>query len=90
MLEDIQLKIGRGGGAGGGEGKAELNYGVPGGSVVKNPPASAGDACLIPGSGRSLEKEMATHSSISCLGKSMDTAAWRAAVHGTVKESDTT
>ena len=36
----------------------------PGGSVVKNPPANAGDACLIPGSGRSPEKEMANHSSI--------------------------
>ena len=39
----------------------------PGGSVVKNPPASAGasgDAGLIPESGRSLEKEMATHSNI--------------------------
>ena len=35
--------------------------------VVKNPPASAGDdrdAGLIPGSGRSLEKEMVTHSSV--------------------------
>ena len=35
--------------------------------VVKNPPANAGDARdtgLIPGSGRSLEKDMATHSSI--------------------------
>ena len=35
--------------------------------VVKNPPANAGDKRgmgLIPGSGRSLEKEMATHSSI--------------------------
>ena len=38
--------------------------GFPGGSVVKNPPANAGDRNLIPGSGRSLEKEMATHSSI--------------------------
>ena len=39
----------------------------PGGSVVKNPPASAGasgDAGLIPELGRSPEKEMATHSSI--------------------------
>ena len=36
----------------------------PAGSVVKNLPASAGDGGLIPGSGRSLEKEMATHSSI--------------------------
>ena len=35
--------------------------------VVKNPPANAGDAGdtgLISGSGRSLEKDMATHSSI--------------------------
>ena len=35
----------------------------PGGSVVKNLPVSAGDAGLIPGLLRSLEKEMATHSS---------------------------
>ena len=33
-------------------------------SVVKNLPASAGDAGLILGSWRSLEKEMTTHSSI--------------------------
>ena len=48
----------------------------PGGTVVKNPPASAGDARysgLIPGSGRSLEEEMATHSSI---------LAQQATVHG--------
>ena len=35
--------------------------------VVKNPPANAedtGDVDLIPGSGRSLEKETVTHSSI--------------------------
>ena len=31
---------------------------------VKNPPANAGDLGLIPGLGRSLEKEMAIHSSI--------------------------
>ena len=36
----------------------------PGGSVVKNPPANAGDVSLIPGSGRSPGKEMATHSII--------------------------
>ena len=41
--------------------------GFPGGTVVKNPPANAGDAgdvSSIPGSGRSLEEEMTTHSSI--------------------------
>ena len=32
--------------------------------MVKNPPAKAGDMGSIPGSGRSLEKGMATHSSI--------------------------
>ena len=31
---------------------------------MKNPPANAGDAGSIPESGRFLEKEMATHSSI--------------------------
>ena len=31
--------------------------------MVKNPLANAGDMGLIPGSGSSLEKEMATHSS---------------------------
>ena len=32
--------------------------------MIKNLPANAGDTGSIPGSGRSLEKEMATHSSI--------------------------
>ena len=38
--------------------------GFPGGSVLKNLPANSGDVGLIPGSGRSLEREMATHCSI--------------------------
>ena len=38
--------------------------GFPGGSVVKNAPASAGDLGLIPGSEDTLEKEMETHSNI--------------------------
>ena len=41
--------------------------GFPGGSLVKNLPAGAGDGedmGLLPGSGRSLEKEMATYSSV--------------------------
>ena len=36
-----------------------------GGSAVKNLPANAGDTGLIPGSGRSLEEKMATHSRIT-------------------------
>ena len=35
--------------------------GFPDGSVVKNPPANAGDAVLIPGSEDPLEQEMATY-----------------------------
>ena len=38
--------------------------GFPGGSVVKNPPASIGDAGSIPGLEDPLQKVMATHSSI--------------------------
>ena len=37
--------------------------GFPGGSDSKTSVCNAGDPGLIPGSGRSLEKEMATHSS---------------------------
>ena len=35
--------------------------GFSGGSVVKSPPANAGDSGSIPGSGRSPGKDMATH-----------------------------
>ena len=41
-----------------------LLCGFPDGSVVKNPPAHAGDVGSIPGLGNSLEKETATHSRI--------------------------
>ena len=37
--------------------------GFPGGSVGKESACSAGDPSSIPGLGRSLEKEMASHSS---------------------------
>ena len=40
------------------------SHGFPGGSVVKNPPANAGDVGLLPGSGDPLEKGMASHCSI--------------------------
>ena len=36
---------------------ASFALGFPGGSVVKNPPANAGDMGLIPGLGRSLGEE---------------------------------
>ena len=41
-----------------------LEYGLPGGSEVKASACNAGDLGSISGSGRSLEKEMGTHSSI--------------------------
>ena len=42
----------------------KIALGFPGASVVKNPPAKGGDSGLISGSGKSLETEMATQSSI--------------------------
>ena len=41
-----------------------LTSGFPGGSGSKEPACDTGDLDSIPGSGRSLQKEMATHSSI--------------------------
>ena len=48
--------------------------GFPGGSAVKNPPPSAGDPGSIPGSGRAVEEETITHSSIF-TGNLMDRGA---------------
>ena len=56
--------------------------------VVKNLPASAGDrrdVGSIPGLGRSLEKGMATHSSILAWRIPMDRGAWRATVYRVTK-----
>ena len=44
--------------------KLKEYVGFPGSSVVKNPPANAGDLGLIPGRKDPLEEEMAIHSSI--------------------------
>ena len=57
----------------------------PGGSVVKNPPANAGDTedtSSIPGSGRSLGIGNGNPLQYSCLETSMDLGAWQAIVHG--------
>ena len=52
--------------------------GFPGGSVVKDLPANAGDAGSIPGSGGSPEEETATHTGV-LAGEihPMDREAWR-------------
>ena len=63
--------------------------GFPGGSVIKNPPANAGDVCSIPGSGRSPEEGNGNPLQYSCLENPMDGGAWQATVHS-IAESDTT
>ena len=49
--------------------------GFPGGSVVKNPPANAGDMGSIPGSGRSPGLESGNTLQYSCLENPMDRGA---------------
>ena len=48
---------------------------------LKNLPANAGGAGLIPGSGRTPEGGNGHVLRYSCLGNSMDRGAWRATVH---------
>ena len=60
-----------------------------GGSVVKNPPANAGDADLIPGLGRSLEEGNGNPLQYSHLGNLMDRGAWQATVHGLAESEPT-
>ena len=59
--------------------------GFPGGSVVKNPPANAGDAGLIPGSGRSPGELNGNPLQYSCLGNPIDRGAWQATDHRVAK-----
>ena len=65
---------------------AELERGpFPGGSAVKTPPANAGNVDSVPGSGRSPGGGNGNPLLYSCLENPMDGGAWRAAVHGVVK-----
>ena len=67
--------------------------GFPGVSVVKNPPANAGNVRnmgLIPGSGGSPGGGNSNPLQYSSLENLMDRGAWRAMVHGVTKESVTT
>ena len=62
--------------------------GLPDGSVVKNPPTSAGDAGdmgSVTRSGRSPEVENGNQLQYSCLENSTDRRAWRATGHGITK-----
>ena len=62
--------------------------GFPGGSVVKNLPANAGDTGSIPGSGRSPGAGNGKPLQYSYQGSLMDRGTWQATVHGVTKESD--
>ena len=64
---------------------ASLCTGLPGGSVVKNPPANARDPGWIPGSGRSLGEGNGCPLQYSCLGNPTEREAWRATVPGVAK-----
>ena len=57
----------------------------PGGSVVKNLSASAGDKSSIPGLGRSPGGGNGNPLQYSCLENLVDRGAWWAAVHGVAK-----
>ena len=62
-----------------------VSKGFPGGSVVKNPPANAGDEGLVPGWGRSPRAGNGNPLQYSCLGNPMERVTCRAAVHGGLK-----
>ena len=58
---------------------------TPGGSVVKNLPANAGDPGSIPGFERSPREGNGTPFQYSCLENPMDRGAWQATVYGITK-----
>ena len=53
--------------------------------MIKNLPASAGNAGLIPGSGRSPGGGSCIPLQYSCLENTMDRGAWWTKVHGVAK-----
>ena len=65
-------------------------WGFPGGSVVKNLPANAGDVGSIPGSGRSPGGRNGNPFQYCCLGNPIDIGALWATVHGVIEELETT
>ena len=58
--------------------------------MVKNLPASAGDAGLIPGLGRYPGRENGNPLQYSCLGIPMDKGAWQDIVLEVTRESNMT
>ena len=82
-LVDVRSKTGD-------RGRKTLFWGFPGGSVVKNSPANAGNTGSFPWSGRSTGEGNGNPLQYSCLGNPMDRGAWWTIVHAVTKESDTT
>ena len=70
------------------EARLDESHRHPGGLVVKNPPANAGDVGSIPGSGRTPAEGNGNPLQYSCLENPMDRGTWRATVYGS-QESDT-
>ena len=64
---------------------AKYHNGFPGGSVVNDLPANAGDTGLIPGSGRCPGGGNGIPLQNSGPGNPMDTGAWWATVHGVTR-----
>ena len=58
--------------------------------VVKNPPANAGDACSVPGLGRSPGEGTGNSLQCSCLRKPMDREARWVTIRGVPKKLATT
>ena len=64
------------------------SMGFPGGSVVKDPPANAGDTGdlgSIPGSGKSSGKGNGNPLQYSCLENPTDRGPWQATIHSIAK-----
>ena len=64
--------------------------GFPGGSVIKNPPANAGDTGSVLELGRSTGERNGNPLQNSYLGNPLDRGAWWATVHGITKQLNTT
>ena len=63
----------------------EVLVSLPGGSVIKNLPANAGDVGSVPGSGRSPGGGHGNPLPCSCLENPMGRGTWQAMVHGVGK-----
>ena len=62
-----------------------LRKGFPGGSMVKDSPANAGDAGLVPESGRSPGEGNGNPLLYSCLGNPINRGARWTTVHGAAR-----